>query len=561
MSQTVSLHEASTTARLADSVIRAGAIYSMSADRKVHRAIALRDEWIVAVSEDPHGLDGLITPQTRVIDESGLMILPAFDDTHNHFILGAEDISLVQIDQARSIADVVELLQQRAAHTPVGQWIRTSNAWHESNLAEGRLPTAHELDQASQDHPIWVKRGGHVGTANSLALHLAGITHETPDPPGGIIKHQPDGSLTGELLEAPAWSLVENLIPPQSFEQLVQNLQQACKIYNAHGIGTVRDPIVSRDQMLVYQALQERGGLTMRCRPMFLIPQGTVAEQIADIQSLGIRSGFGNDLLKIWGLKAVMDGGAAAAALDQPYSNNPNFSGRIFWKPDDMVEVLNFAVRRGWRVGTHAIGDRAVRTLLDVYERVVQDNPELKPGTLAIEHAFLADAAQRERAIHLGVAITVQQPLLYALGAQILEGWGKERANQIFPISSWIEEGAQVSAGTDSTGVGDPPFDPLLGVWGMVTRGTKHVGVQGAEYAIDRYTAVQLYTAASAELNWESDRRGTIQPRKLADLVAYRSDPMTCPIDELLSLRPIFTMVGGHAVYDTETLFDLEDKS
>lgn len=561
MSQTVSPSESSTLARLADQIIRAGAIYSMAADRKVYRAIALRDEWIIAVSEDPHGLDGLMSAGTQVIDEPGLTILPAFDDTHNHFILGAEDISLVQLDQARSISDVVELIRRRATQTPVGQWIRTSNAWHESNLAEGRLPTASELDQASQDHPIWVKRGGHVGVANSLALHMAGITRETPDPPGGIIKHFPDGTLTGELLEAPAWSLVENLIPPQSFAQLVQNLQQACQIYNAHGIGTVRDPIVSRDQMLVYQELRERGGLTVRCRPMHLIPQGSVAEQIADIQSLGVRSGFGDDLLKIWGLKAVMDGGAAAAALDQPYSNNPNFSGRVFWKSDDMVEVLNFAVRRGWRIGTHAIGDRAVRTLLDVYERVVKDNPRLKPGTLAIEHAFLADTTQRARAISMGIAITVQQPLLYALGAQILEGWGKERTNQIFPIRAWVEEGALVSAGTDSTGVGDPPFDPLLGVWGMVTRGTKHVGVQGAKYAIDRYTAVQLYTAASAELNWESDRRGTIQSQRLADLVAYRTDPMTCPIDELLSLRPTFTMVGGRAMYDAETLFDQEKRT
>ena len=183
------------------------------------------------------------------------------------------------------------------------------------------------------------------------------------------------------MLEAPAWSLVESLIPPQPFEQQVQNLQQICQLYHAYGIGTVRDPIVTRDQMLVYQALQERGGLTMRCRLMHLIPHGvTVAEQIADIQSLGVRSGFGDDLLKIWGLKTHMDGGGAAGALDQPYSNNPNFSGEVFWKPDDMVEVLNFAVRRGWRVGTHALGDRAVRTLLNIYERVIQDNPGLKPS-------------------------------------------------------------------------------------------------------------------------------------------------------------------------------------
>jgi len=416
MNQIVSPREASATVRLADHVIRAGAIYSMAEDRKVYRSVALRNEWIVAVSEDPHGLDGLISAGTQVVDEPGMTIIPAFDDTHNHFILGAQDISLVQADQAHSIAELIEMIRQRAAQSQPGQWVLTSNAWNETNLAEGRLPTALELDQASSDHPIWVKRGGHVGVANSLALHIAGITRETPNPPGGIIKHFPDGTLTGELLEAPAWSLVESLIPPQPLEQLVSNLHQACLEYNAYGIGTIRDPIVTRDQMLAYQALWERGGMTLRCRPMFLIPRGSNAERIADITSLGVRSGFGDDLLKIWGLKTVMDGGAAAAALDQPYEDEPNFAGNVFWKVDELAEVANFAVRRGWRIGIHAIGDRAVRTTLDAFEQVVNDNPGLKPGTLVIEHAFLVDAIQRARAIRLGIGITVQQPLLYSLG-------------------------------------------------------------------------------------------------------------------------------------------------
>lgn len=553
MSQTVSPREISpATARLADCVIRAGAIYSMAEGRKVYRAVALRDEWIVAVSEDPHGLDGLVTADTRVVDDAGLTIIPAFDDTHNHFILAAADLSLVQPDQAHSIAELVELIRQRAANTPAGEWIRTSTSWDESNLAEKRLPTAAELDQATQEHPVWVPRGGHVGIANSLALHLAGITRDTPDPQHGTIKHLPDGTPSGELYSGPAMSLVSSLIPPPPFEQQVQGLQQACQVYNAVGIGTVRDPIVTRDQLLVYQALWERGGLTVRSRPMFQIAQGTVAEQIADIASLGVRSGFGDDLLKIWGLKTLMDGGPAAAALDQPYADNPHYSGNPFWKTDNLVEVANFAVRRGWRIGIHAIGDRAIRTVFDAYEQVTNDNPGLKPGTLVIEHAFLADAAQRARAIRLGVGITVQHPLLYAQGAALVAKWGRERASQILPIGAWVKEGAQVSAGSDS-----PPsaYDPLLSVWGMVTRGTNQVGIQGAEYAIDRYTAIELYTAASAQLHWESQRRGTIHPRRLADLVAYRTDPITCPVDQLLGLRPVFTMVGGRAVYDLESMF------
>src|SRR5262249_28083894 len=160
-------------------------------------------------------------------------------------------------------------------------------------------------------------------------------------------------------------------------------------------------------------------------------------------------------------LKTLMDGGAASAALDAPYADNPQYSGNVFWKAEDLAKVADFAVRRGWRLGIHALGDRAVRTVIDGYEQVIQENPGLRPGTLAIEHAFLADAEQRARAIKLGISITVQQPLIYALGAQLVEKFGPERTAQVMPIGAWVTAGAQVSAGTDS-----PPSspDPLLAI-------------------------------------------------------------------------------------------------
>jgi predicted amidohydrolase YtcJ len=537
---------------LADHLIRAGAIYAMTPERAVFRAVAVRAEGIVAVSEDPHGLDWLVSADTRVVDDPRLSVIPAFDDTHNHLILAAADLSAVPADQAHSVAEMVALIRERAAQTPPDTWIRTSTAWDESNLVEKRLPTGAELDQATQAHPVWVQRGGHVGVANTLALQRAGITRETPDPPHGTIKRGPDGTPTGELASGPAMSLVSRLIPPLPFEQQVQGLRRACALHNARGIGTVRDPIVTREQLLIYQALWERGELTVRGRPMVQIAQGSVAEQCADIASLGMRSGFGDDWLRLWGLKTLMDGGPAAAALDQPYADSPGYAGTPFWQVGDLVAVASFAVDRGWRIGIHAIGDRAVRTVLDAYEQVVTAHPGLKPGTLVIEHAFLADATQRARAIRLGVGITVQHPLLYAQGAALVAKWGAERARHILPIGAWVAEGAQVSAGSDAP---PSPFDPLLSVWGMVTRGTQHAGIQGPEYAVDRTTAIALYTEGSAELHWERARRGSIQPARLADLVGYRSDPLTCPVDELLSLRPTFTMVGGRAVYDPEALF------
>ena len=147
--------------------------------------------------------------------------------------------------------------------------------------------------------------------------------------------------------------------------------------------------------------------------------------------------------------------------------------------------------------------------------------------------------------------MTIQHPLLYTLGSVLLYGWGEQRTREIMPVRAWLEEGASLSAGTDHP---VSSFNPLLALWGMVTRGTLKAGIQGPEYAIDQYRAVQLYTVAGAQLNAESHRRGALQPCRLADLVAFRSNPITCPIDDLPSLRPIFTMVGGRAVYDPEAM-------
>lgn len=151
---------------LADLVIRAGAIYAMTEDRKCFRSLAIRGEWIVAASEDPHGLDSLISAGTRVLDNPELTLLPAVEDTHNHLILAAQNSLLVPVDQAHTLAEMVELIRQRAARTPKGEWIKTSDAWHETNVQEGRLPTAQELDAATPDHPVLVRRGGHVVIAN-----------------------------------------------------------------------------------------------------------------------------------------------------------------------------------------------------------------------------------------------------------------------------------------------------------------------------------------------------------------------------------------------------------
>jgi predicted amidohydrolase YtcJ len=537
---------------MTDLLIRARCIYSMAADRATYRALAVRDGSILALSESPNGLDSTVTPQTRVIDDTSLVLLPAFIDDHNHLMEVALSAAFVQIDQARSIVEMVDLLRKRAVQTPPGRWIQTSTGWNEQNLAEARLPTTADLDTATQGHPVLVRRGGHMAIVNSMGLKVAGLSSDTPDPPGGHLGRFADGSLNGILEGGAQYTFIH--APPPPLDEQLAGLQQTCQRFVASGIGTLRDPAVSPEGIQVYRTAQERGVLPLRTRPMLLVsPAGPVPERVERVEGFGPPPGEEDDWVRPWGLKFVMDGGPEGGALEQPYANDPTYSGHLNWEPDEFFAVASAGIERGWRIGTHAIGDRAVRTVLDVYERLAAAHSDLPTGSLVIEHAFLADQSQRARAIALGVRITLQHALLWGLATNLLRYWGPERTRNVMPVRAWLEEGALVSGGTDYP-IGF--FEPARTIWGMVTRQTKEQGVQGAEYAIDRYTAAWLCTAAGARLTGEAGRLGVLGPGSLADMVAYHADPITCPVDELFELQPALTIVGGRAVYDPEAMLD-----
>ena len=230
----------------ADSLIRAAAVHTLVAGQEPQRALAVRGDRIVAVSPDPNGLDAWVTARTTVHDLPGATVLPAFDDTHTHLIFAGHGAHDVPVHRARTIAEFLDLIKQRAAATAEGQWIRTTTNWQELNLAERRMPTAAELDQATDRHPVLVKRGGHNDVVNGYALRLAGITEETPVPAGGVIGRGSDGRLNGRLIDN-AMGLVERLMPVQDRAQRIDGLRIASSQYAATGIGAVRDCAVSLD--------------------------------------------------------------------------------------------------------------------------------------------------------------------------------------------------------------------------------------------------------------------------------------------------------------------------
>jgi predicted amidohydrolase YtcJ len=529
-----------------DRLIRAGTIHSMTGE--VYRCVGLRGANIVATSADPTGLDALVGGHTTVVDAGDLTLLPAFADSHEHLMEASRNTLVVPVDRARSVAEFTAMVADAARSAPLGEWILTSNGWHESNLADNRLPTLSELDAAAPGHPVLARRGGHLAVVNSAALEVAGIGTDTPDPPGGKYGRAANGDLNG-VLEGGAVYQVAGFAPTPDRAELAGALETGSAAYAALGVGTIREAMISVEDLLAYQDAWERGLLRVRVRPLIRVGSELTAEQaLALVHGLGVRSGFGDDWLRIWGLKFVMDGGVEGGALERPYTSDPTHSGHLNWDPQMMTQVCVEAVRRGWRVGTHAAGDRAMRAVLDVYEAVAAATGPLPPWTLVIEHALLSDPAQRERAVRGGFAITVQHALLWNMGSEMLVTWGPERTRDVNPLDQWLAAGASLAAGTDIV----RPFNPMVNVWGMATRGTKSAGVQGPEHAIGVATALDLYTLGTARLNGEADRLGSITPGKLADLVAYPADPLTIDVDELPQLTPAFTIVGGRVVYDPD---------
>jgi predicted amidohydrolase YtcJ len=528
----------------ADTLVRAGRIYSMDEEARVYRALAMRVGRILAVSADRDGLDDLIGPSTQIVDSADLTVLPAFDDTHASLIAAGRAVRDVPLDQARSISHCIELIRARAAVAPPRQWIRTAANWHELNLAERRLPTAAELDTATTDHPVLVKRGSRHAAVNSLALHLAGITAGTRDPVGGSIARDAAGRPTGWLTGS-AVALAERLLPAQGLDEQVEALGTAARDFAVRGIGTVRDATVRADEVSLLRSALRLGLLAVRARVLIPVPfpgDGLrVGEFLGELHEDGVTPGSGDCRLRVCGL---------AIALDQPCTATPDATGELSWDQGELAGIVHLAVLRGWKVGVHAWAERAIDTVLGAYERVLRREPGLPPGGLVLEHAGFARRDQRSRAVRLGIPVSVQYPLLAALAPALVEYWSEQRIHDLFPLREWLDEGGTLAAGSGYPGGG---YAAMASLAGMVTRDTR-AGVLGVRHAITRREAAHLHTAGAARFLGEQHNRGTLAPGMLADLAAYNADPFTAPIGVVAGLVPELTIVGGQPVHDTHQL-------
>lgn len=479
----------------------------------------------------------------EVEDMHGQVLLPGLTDAHLHLQLYAFGLEMVDCETAAR-AECLHRIAARARQAPPGEWVLGKNYNHNA-WPEGP-GTAADLDQAAPDNPVYIShKSYHAGWANRLALEAAGLGAATPDPQGGRLGRCPDGSPDGILYES-AMELVESSIPRPSIERTAQALRQAQPTLWQVGLTGVHD-FDRRDCFAALQLLHAAGELKLR------VHKSIPLDDLPLAAGLGLRTGFGDDMLRIGPVKAFMDGalGPQTAAMLEPFEGSGD-RGLLLMDAAQLFEHARLAAENGLSMAVHAIGDRANREALDAYERLRAyerdhlGSPELRHR---IEHVQLLHPADAGRLASLGIVASMQP--LHATSDMLTADrtWG-ERAALSYALRTQLQAGAHVAFGSDAP-VEVP--NPFLGLHAAVTR-RRADGSPGDEgwYREQRLgvaVALHGFTAGPAYAAGMEDRLGHLAPGCLADLVVLDTDPFACAPHDLQHIRPLRTMVGGEWVF------------
>jgi predicted amidohydrolase YtcJ len=548
---TGSIVSASATAqecRDADLVLKRGHIITMSEPGKVVEAMAVRDGRVLAIGNG-NAIADCASARTQVLDLEERTVLPGLIDVHTHAMEWVKGLVRGEIDttypSVRAITQIEQAVAQRAAALPAGQWIRGSG-WDDAKLAERRYITRRDLDPVSPDHPVYlVHVSGHLAVANSAALKLANVSKDTRDPQGGVIERDSSGEPTGVLKDT-AMGLVETLLPSDPPDINVRAAKLISEKAAEVGLTTIHDIFISPEEMRGYQEARDRGWLNIRVQMSPRIGSIADAEKLAQ---MGVHTGFGDDRLKFGAAKMFADGGMGArtiAIYPPGVIGEPNNLGVLRWSPADMLKAHFIAAAAGWQLETHAIGDRAIDEVLDSYAAVIQQL-ELKDHRFRIVHAGISTPAVEKRLQQLHVLVDGNPPFVYWIGSWFAK-YGPERVRWSYPARSYIENGIIEAAGSD---VPVTPISPWWGIWAAVARKELESGqVLAPEERISVEQALTLYTRNGAYAGFEENRKGALEPGKLADFIVVDRDVMSVPEDELKEVKVLQTFVGGKKVYE-----------
>lgn len=495
---------------------------------------------VVGSEEDAHKANA-----AQVIDAGGRLIVPGFTDAHVHFISGGFSLASVQLRDARTRAEFAARIKAFAATVPAGTWI-TGGDW-DHTLWGGELPTREWIDAVSPDHPVWVNRlDGHMSLANGVALKLAGVTRATKDVAGGAIVRDRKGEPTG-VFKDNAMSLIDAAVPAASAEMNDRALLAAMKYVNEQGVTTVHNMGTFGDLETFARAAKAQT-LTTRIYAVTPLSEWEKLRNTVAAKTYGGADGRGDEWLRVGGLKGFMDGslGSHTAAFEEPFADAPKDRGLLVNPPEDMYKWISGADKAGLHVMVHAIGDRAIGMLLDIYERVEKEDGA-RDRRFRIEHTQHLRESDIPRFAQLDV-IASMQPYHAIDDGRWAEQFIGKRIATTYAFRSLLDAKARLAFGSDWSVA---PATPLEGIYAAVTRRTlddKNPDGWVPAQKITVEEALRAYTTGGAYASFDESRKGSLTAGKLADLALIDRNLFEIPPEQIRSAKVLTTLVGGKIV-------------
>lgn len=531
-------------------ILGGGTVFTADPASPRAEAVAIRRDAILAVGS----LDSVRAAagaDAAEIDCSGATVLPGFVDAHNHFLATGEDLRSIDVryPRASSVEDLLRVIAEAAQGAPPGRPITAVGMDH-AKFPEGRPPTRWDLDRVAPDHAVFVHHvSGHFVLVNSAGLALRGVRDDVADPPGGTVVRDEAGRPTGLFLDA-AMRLVmasdvdigghgPDFHTARPLEELLEGLDVAGRAFLEVGLTTVCDPQVTARELTAFREARRQGRLLVRtaCMPL--------SSQLEEYLALGLANPFGDDRLRISGMKFYSDGSliGGTAAFTEPYGERDEFPGLLYWSPEELAHMVGRAGGGGWQVGVHAQGDRAIGMVLDALEAALRAAG--RQVRHRIEHCGYPTPEQLRRMANLGVFAITQPMYLFDSGDEFLVRLG-ERAHRLQPVRQMLEAGIGVVLSSDAFVAS---YRPLHAVAEALARRTREGKEIGADQALTIEEALVAHTIEGARAIGMEDRVGSLEPGKLADVVVVEGDLLQMPSERIRDAKVRTTILGGQAVY------------
>ena len=532
----------------ADLVLYNGKIAIADDAFSIYQAVVVNDGKVAAV-----GGNDLVTAYraTRVIDLKGRTVIPGFNDTHIH--LSGQARRHVNLAGTKSMAELKQKIAAKAKELGPGEWV-TGSAWSEDELQERRRPLRTDLDEAAPQNPVIISRaGGHSAVANSLALKLAGVTRDTPNPEGGVIERDEQGELNGVIRERQG--IVSRLVPQATREELRGSLVQNVRNLLSLGITSFTLAGTSPDGYKEWEEIYRAHGeelprATVQIR--WAVPEGRGGTAVAwggaeRMKAFGRKTGDGDQRLKVGAVKISVDGGftGPAAYTLLPYKAQPDYRGYLNFTEQQLYEIAKTSHDLGWQMGLHAIGDGAIKMTVDVFERVLRESPRTDHRHYLTHFTVPPPEATLKQMAANHILIAQQPNFTYTLEgryADNLDGYRLEHNN---PVRTPMNHGIFMAFGSDVL-----PIGPMVGLYAAVTRKGMSGKVWGADEAVTMPEAIRAYTRNAAYLTFDEQLKGTLEVGKLADMIVLAEDLLTINPSRILGVTVDMTIVGGKVVYE-----------